>query len=201
MSDAHAAIDARLAAAARPRRLARRAFAFRQGERARAVFFVVEGEVQLCRVGRRGERIILHRARPGEWFAEAALWSGRYHCDAVAARAAQLLEIPAAKFRDALRRDAALAERWIELLSRQLQGARARAERAALSGAEERVRHYLATHGAGPGGAVELRGSLKDLAAELGLAHETLYRTLARMQKSGSVEREGKRLSPGRRVR
>jgi len=97
MSDAHAVIDARLAAAARPRRLARRAFAFRQGERARAVFFVVEGEVQLCRVGRRGERIILHRARPGEWFAEAALWSGRYHCDAVAARAAQLLEIPAAR--------------------------------------------------------------------------------------------------------
>ncbi len=190
-----------LAAQARPRRLARREYAFRQGERARAVFFVLEGEVQLCRVGRRGERLILHRARPGEYFAEAALWSERYHCDAVAARPVRLLAIPAAKFREALRRDAELAERWIALLSRQLQGARARAERAALTGAEERIRHYLATHGAGPGGAVELRGSLKDLAAELGLAHETLYRTLARMQKAGSIERAGKCLRPGRLAR
>lgn len=190
-----------LAAQGRARRLARREFAFRQGEPARAVFFVVEGEVQLCRGGRGGERIILHRARPGEWFAEAAMWSGQYHCDAVAARPARVLEIPAAAFRDALRRDGVFAERWISLLSRQLQGARARAERATLSGAEERIRHYLAMHGSGPRGTVEVHGSLKDLAAELGLAHETLYRTLARMQKSGSIEREGKRLRCGRQSR
>jgi CRP-like cAMP-binding protein len=193
-------IDGALAALARPRRLARRHYAFRQGEQARAVFFVLEGEVQLCRVGRRGERIILHRARPGEWFAEAALWSGRYHCDAVAARPARLLEVPAGAFREALRRDSALAERWIALLSHRLQSARARAERAALSGAEERIRHYLAAQ-AGANGTVELRGSLKDLAAELGLAHETLYRTLARMQRAGHLVRDGTRLALARPAR
>lgn len=48
-----------------------------------------------------GERLILHRARPGEYFAEAALWSGSYHCDAVAARPVRLLEIPAAACRAA----------------------------------------------------------------------------------------------------
>jgi len=38
-----------------------------------------------------------------------------------------------------------------------------------------------------------LPGSLKELAVELGLTHEALYRTLARMADNGEIERlEGK---------
>jgi CRP-like cAMP-binding protein len=180
------------------RRLPKGAHVFRQGDRARAVFFVVEGEVQLRRAGRRGEGIVLHRARAGEYFAEASPWSERYHCDALAVRPVRLAEIPAGHFRRALRDDPELAARWVALLSRLLQGARARAERTALTGAEERIRHYLETNGSGARREVTLSGALKDLAAELGIAHETLYRALARMGRRGVIERDGARLRLGR---
>ena len=198
MTEAATKVDPSLAAEAVPRALPKGAYVFRQGDAARAVFYVLEGEVHLCRFGRRGERVILHRARAGEYFAEASLAGKRYHCHAVVSRPARLLEVPAARFRRVLQRDPHFAQRWIELLSRQLQRARARAERAALTSAEERVRHYLATQGSGPKSEIELRGPLKDLAAELGIAHETLYRTLARMEKGGRMEREGNRLRLGR---
>ncbi|HVC10425.1 MAG TPA: Crp/Fnr family transcriptional regulator [Burkholderiales bacterium] len=167
---------------------------FNQGDPVRAVFLVAKGEVRLTRFGPRGEEVILQRARRGDYFAEAALDSGRYHCNAIAAEPSELLEIPAAVLRDLLDRDAAFACQWATLLARQLRTTRARLERMALHGAADRLRHYLATEGSGPRNEVRLGGSLKDLARELGVAHETLYRTLARMEQSGYVERDGARL-------
>jgi CRP-like cAMP-binding protein len=164
---------------------------FRQGDAARAVFNVLDGEVRLARFGEHGEELVLQRARPGDFFAEASLDSGRYHCNAIASEEATLLEIPAAALRELLDTDARFARQWVALLARQLRNARARLERLSLGGAAQRVRHYLVTEGRGPEFEVALTGSLKDLAKELGLAHETLYRTLARMKESGELERKG----------
>ena len=36
---------------------------------------------------------------------------------------------------------------------------------------------------------MELSGTVKDLAAEIGLTHEALYRTLAEMASRGEIER------------
>jgi CRP-like cAMP-binding protein len=41
------------------------------------------------------------------------------------------------------------------------------------------------------GRTVILPGTVKDLAADLGLAHEALYRTLARMEADGEITRAG----------
>ena len=55
--------------------------------------------------------------------------------------------------------------------------------------ARDRIRHFLAIN-AGPGGrTVSLSGTLRDIAAELGLTHEALYRTLADMSAEGEIER------------
>jgi CRP/FNR family transcriptional regulator, dissimilatory nitrate respiration regulator len=164
---------------------------FHQGDSVRAVFQVLGGEVRLARFGRDGAELVLQRARPGEFFAEASLDSGRYHCNAIASEEASLLEFPAQALRELLDKDTKFARQWAALLARELRNARARLERQSLGGAAERVRHYLITEGRGPACKVELAGSLKDLARELGLAHETLYRTLARMADSGELEREG----------
>jgi CRP-like cAMP-binding protein len=80
------------------------------------------------------------------------------------------------------------------LLAAQLRMARARIERLSLRSAEERVRHLLLSEGRGPRCELEIAGSLKELARRLGLTHESLYRTLARMQKDGLIDREGLRL-------
>ena len=48
---------------------------------------------------------------------------------------------------------------------------------------------------AGPDGhSVNLRGQLQDIASELGLTREALYRTLASLERVGWIERMGTRI-------
>lgn len=55
----------------------------------------------------------------------------------------------------------------------------------------ERVRHLLLTEGRGKLPIYTLRGTVRELAGQLGLTHESLYRTLAAMTRDGSIERAG----------
>jgi len=168
---------------------------FRKGDPVRAVFHVLDGEIRLSRFTRDGGEIALHRARRGEFFAEAALDAQRYQCNAIACRASKLLAFPAADVRALLAADRDFARQWIRVLARQLHASRARLERLAQKSAAERVLHYLRTEGKGPHCEVALAGSTKDLARELGLTHESLYRTLARLAQDGIVARDDNRLS------
>jgi CRP-like cAMP-binding protein len=167
---------------------------FRKGDPVRAVFLVLDGEVRLSRFAKDGSEIALHRAGRGEFFAEAALSSTRYRCNAIASQPSTLLEFPAAKVRTLLANDHEFSRQWIGLLARQLHALRARLERQALKSAADRVLHLLLTEGSGQHCEVVLPGSVKDLAKELGLTHESLYRTLARMERDGVVVRGENRL-------
>lgn len=164
---------------------------FRTGSPTHSVFFVETGAVRLIRYGRAGEEVVLHDARAGEFFAEASLDSARYHCDAVASASSQLLQVPASALKELLDADPEFAKQWVSLLARQLRTVRTRVERLSLKSAAERVRHLLVSEGRGPLCEVVLAGTLKDLARNLGLAHEVLYRTLATMERDGAIEREG----------
>lgn len=181
-----------LAALARQRGFAPGELVFRAHSPARNVHYLVSGRVVMHRFGPAGEEVVIHVAQPGEYFAEASLHSERYHCTAVAAAASEVVEIPSAPLRASLRADPAFAMQWLAIVSRQLRQARARVERLCLKGARERVRHLLLTEGRGARHAYTLRGTLKELAAELGLTHEALYRTLAAMEREGLLEREGR---------
>lgn len=76
------------------------------------------------------------------------------------------------------------------MLAHQLHSARARLERLAIKSASERVLHYIHTEGTGPHSVVKLAGTVKDLAPELGMTHEALYRTLARLKRDRIVGQE-----------
>lgn len=162
---------------------------FRTGSATHSVFFVDSGAVRLVRYGRAGEEVMLHDARAGEFFAEASLDSARYHCDAIASEPSELLRVPAAALRDLLDADREFARQWVALLARQLRAVRTRVERLSLKSAAERIRHLLVSEGRGKLREVVLNGTLKDLARDLGLTHEVLYRTLAAMECEGVIER------------
>jgi CRP-like cAMP-binding protein len=162
---------------------------FRQGAAAHSVFLVREGAVRLVRHGRTGEQVVLHEARMGDFFAEASLDSSRYHCDAIAVASGALMCIPSEILRGRLETDAQFARQWASLLARQLRATRARLERLSLRGASERIEHLLVSEGRGPRFEVVIDGTLKDLARRVGVTHESLYRTLARMEAEGIVER------------
>jgi CRP-like cAMP-binding protein len=164
---------------------------FRRGARPQAVYFLLTGEVRLIRRSRIGGEVVLQRASRG-FFAEASLESGAYHCDAVAAQPSEVLRIPLNDTREALDGDPAFRRAWIAHLSRALRRSRAQCERLALKSAPERIFHYLESEGSD--GVVTLTTSRKAWAAELGLSHETLYRTLARLEAEGQVIRRGAEL-------
>lgn len=183
-----------LQAFARARDYARGEMLFRRGDPARCVFFIYCGEVRMVRSGREGEDILLHRGRPGEYFAEAAVDCPAYLCDAVAFQASTLAVIPKKQLAALLASDRKFAVQWSSVLMRELRMARARIERLALSSVAERVRHFILTEGQDDASEVALHGSLKDFARDLGVTHEALYRTLARMQTAGEITRKGNTL-------
>ncbi|MES9898476.1 MAG: Crp/Fnr family transcriptional regulator [Sedimenticola sp.] len=163
---------------------------FQLGRQAEAIFRIISGEVHLYRHGREGKRILLHRAYDGDFFAEASLNSTHYHCTAICVRPTKLQVFNANEVRGLLRRNPDFSMAWISRLSSELRRQRTSVERLNLKSAAERVSHYLMTEGA-PLGELLLRGTLSELAEMLGLSREALYRTLAKMQKQGTLERTG----------
>jgi CRP-like cAMP-binding protein len=157
---------------------------FRLGDRPRHMFLVVEGEVRLQRTSKGGAEVVLQRASSG-FLAEASLESARYHCDAVATGPSRLLAITIGPFRAALRDDGAFRAFWIARLAREVRLLRSQCERLSLHRAADRIEHYIEAEG--EDGRLELSRSRKAWAAELGLTHEVLYRTLATMQRTGRL--------------
>ena len=167
------------------------AYLFHARDPVRWVYWVERGALKLVRFAPDGTEIVLHRAGAGEVFAEASLSAGRYHCDGLCVRESRLLMLPVVSFRQALRNDPDFAEVWREGLARALRSQRARYERLGLKSARARVLHYLVSEGRGEPPAVVLSGTLREWAEELGLAPETLYRTLADLVQTGIVTRNG----------
>jgi CRP-like cAMP-binding protein len=161
---------------------------FRQGDPAAAIFGVEAGRLRLLRVTADDRRIALHTARPGELFAEAALFAAAYHCDAVAATAARVRCLPKTKLLAAFRADPDLAERFMAVLARQVMTLRGRLERRNIRSARLRLVEHILLAGDG-GRRLRLDGTLADLAEEIGLTPEALYRTLAALEEAGIVER------------
>jgi CRP-like cAMP-binding protein len=88
-----------------------------------------------------------------------------------------------------MRDDPRFAERFMARLAHQVHDLRARIEERNIRSARERVLHHLALAAGPDGRTVPLDGTLMDLAAEIGLTHEALYRALAALEKEGQIER------------
>jgi CRP/FNR family transcriptional regulator, dissimilatory nitrate respiration regulator len=156
---------------------------FRLGDRTAGIYEILRGQVQMVRVDASGREVILHVAAAGDIFAEAALFSPTYHCDAITRTGATVRLYPKAKVLDEFRRNPQAAEAFMAVLAREIMSLRSRLEQRNIRSARERVN-------VGTGGrTVPLRGTLKDLAAELGLTHEALYRALAGLASDGEIKR------------
>ncbi len=153
------------------------------------LFQVETGLVRLVRRAIDGSDVTLHIARPGDMFAEASLFAERYHCDAIAEQPTALLVFNKACVRAALGSDPIHALQWIEHLSKQVQSLRAQAAMLSLKTAEDRVLSYLRVRCAGAT-VVAIDRPWKVIASELGLTHEALYRTLAKLESKGLIRRD-----------
>jgi CRP-like cAMP-binding protein len=162
---------------------------FRQGDPAAAIYKVESGRLRLIRRTVDDHLVVLHTAHRGELFAEASLFAEAYHCDAVAALQSRVWVYPKAIVMDALRTDPALAEAFMARLARQLQELRARMELRNIRSARARVLQYLLLRAGVHGRSIAVEGQLQDIAAEIGISREALYRTLAALEAEGCLTR------------
>ncbi|MDP2296043.1 MAG: Crp/Fnr family transcriptional regulator [Pseudolabrys sp.] len=182
-------LPAAVRAAATERRLTAGEALFRLGDRTAGLCEIVAGRVRLARVDRAGHEIVLHVAGPGDTIAEASLFSPHYHCDAIASTDAVVRIYPKQAVLAAFDSDMKAAQAFSATLARQVMGLRTRIEQRNIRSARERVRNYLALNAGADGRTVTLTGTLKDVAAELGLTHEAFYRTLAALERAGDIRR------------
>ncbi|MCJ8322408.1 MAG: Crp/Fnr family transcriptional regulator [Rhizobiales bacterium] len=153
---------------------------FRQYDETCGLYFVISGKVSLKRHSPNGDEIIIHNAGKNETFAEAALFSKEYHCDATAIETTQLVLINKAAVLAQMASNPIFAMNLSAQFARQIQIYRRRLEIQAIQSADERV--YAAI------GDGMLQGNIiKELAAHIGLSHEATYRSLANLVKRNKL--------------
>ena len=83
---------------------------------------------------------------------------------------------------EVMRTDPALAEAFMARLAWQLQELRARMELRNIRSARDRVLQYLRLRAGTHGRRIAIEGQLQDIATEIGMTREALYRTLAPLE-------------------
>lgn len=178
-----------------PQRLHRRCLKlgealFRQGDPTVAVFHVGRGRVRLVRHLEDGSSVTLHVARAGESFAEAALWAEAYHCDGVAETPSEVTVIPKPDLLAALEDNPQAALALARGLAAHVRDLRSRLELRNIRSAPERVVAWLRLQVSGDPPMLRLDRPWTEIAAEIGLTHEAIYRALAVLERTGRLVRE-----------
>lgn len=165
---------------------------FRQGDPAVAVYVIERGRIALVRHTSEGRRVTLFTAGAGESFAEAALFSEVYHCDAVAEVPSRVTVVPKAKLHALLKLRGQAAERLTARLAHQVQTLRTRLELRSIRSARERVYQALMLAAGPDGRTAALESPLKTVASEIGLTQEAFYRAMAALEAGRRIRRRGR---------
>lgn len=173
-----------------PRLLEAGSALFRQGDTTFGLFRLIAGCIRLVRITPEGTLVPMHTVRAGELFAEASLFSARYHCDAIALEHAEVLVYPKAQLVRALQEDPQALWAFAGELAQRLQGMRTRIEIGRIRSASERVLQALHLR-CDAAGSWKVDGTLKRFGEEIGLTHEALYRALAALERDGCISRDG----------
>lgn len=153
---------------------------FRAGDAVVSIMLLRSGHAELVRHTGHGLRMILQRAGPGQVLAEASAWSDVYHCDAVARGPCTAAVLPRRVFRMRLKSNPDIADTWAKNLAQAVQAARLRAEIRSLPRVAHRLSAWLAE-----GNQLPQKGRWQEVAAELGVTREALYRELTRRRQVG----------------
>ena len=152
---------------------------FRTGDPILSLFLVAGGELRLIRALPHGSQLTLQRAGPCAVLAEASVFADRYQCDASAVEDSILRVVPLRRLRAAFRDDPRLAVTFTRHLAHEVHRVRAQAEILSLKRVAERVDAWSALNGA----TLPPKGHWRQIASEIGVTPEALYRELARRQR------------------
>lgn len=182
------------------RTLAKEEYLFHEGESSVGFYLVQKGAINVHRVNAAGKEQVIQVFRSGQSFAEATLTGDRgYPADARALEPSTILVIQKAGFIDLLKERPELALRMLASMAVHLRALVIQLEDLTMRDVETRLANWLLKQCPSPSEGkpftVELRGTKRSLAAELGTVSETLSRTLAKLREQGLLEVDGPRIT------
>lgn len=157
------------------RTLSKGRYLFHEGNMVQSMFQVIEGEMQLVRRHRQGQKLILQRGHQGNILAEASLFSDTYHCDAIAAVGSKLRCFARKDVLNRFESNPTFAKQWANYLASEVRAARFKAEIFSHRTVAQRLDMWLLQNGTLPN-----KGNWKQVAAEIGTSPEALYREIAK---------------------
>lgn len=190
----------RIADLAVSRTLDRGEYLFRERETSRGFYIVQSGSLSIHRVNAAGKEQVIQVFRAGDSFAEATLASDSgYPADARALEPTTVLLVQKAGFIGLLKEHPELALRMLASMAVHLRALVGQIEDLTLKDVETRLANWLlkqlpTADTPGPF-TVELRGTKRALAAELGTVSETFSRTLAKLREQALLEVDGPRIT------
>ena len=161
---------------------------FCRDKTAKAIHCLLRGDVSVQREIM-GEGVTLQRAAPGDWLIGPQLCLPPTDAFAVCERESRLLAVPAHALRESLAGEPGFALAWCQELGAQIARMQRRVERLSFHYSSHRVAHYLAAESVGGCGEMTLPFPQWVWAAHLGMAAETLSRTLTEMIATGKLEK------------
>jgi len=164
---------------------------FQQGDTVEHIYFINKGKVKLIRNTIDGTPVVLHTGISGETIAEASLFSDQYHCTAKADVASTLQSVNKQQLLDYLDNNPLEMKQLLAVFSRQVRDLRALNEIKNIRSAEARIIAYIRCN-IDENRMMSLELPLKELAHNIGLAHETFYRELKKLEEKAVIRREAK---------
>lgn len=177
------------------RRLKPRHVLFRAGQRLSTIYVVRTGHLKIVRRTDTIERIV-HFSMKDDWVGLDGIGLGEHVCDAVALTDTELIALPFEHLVALTYSDPALHRALYETLSLSLYACEHDADLMAITGAEQRVAHFLMLQASRqamcglPKKAFNLPMTRRDMAAFLGLTLETVSRALSSLAHAGLIQVE-----------
>lgn len=169
---------------------------FHIGDDISHLFEVQTGVVKLFRIDEFGHKLTLQMAKKGDILGEASLFSDNYHCDAEVIEPTTLLAFSKSHIINEFKENPQSALIYMQMLSQQIMALRNKLEQRNIHSAKERLLSYFYSMAKdNASNQFSLPFSLKELADELGLQQETLYRTIATLVKNGLILRDKNRIT------
>ncbi|MEO1427775.1 MAG: Crp/Fnr family transcriptional regulator [Cyanobacteria bacterium J06632_19] len=167
---------------------------FHYRDPAKYIFALEIGRIRLVRYTCEGNLVIFQIVRMKESFAESALFTELYDCHAIAEVPSRVICYPKTIIWELLQDNIELALNLLQKCNLKSQSLKKLLELRSIRSARERLLQYLLLMATTEKTRIFLDRSYKDIANELGLSSETLYRNLSELEKSGIISRQGRKI-------
>lgn len=168
---------------------------YRRGERADMIFAVERGRLRLFSTTDDGRTIPLYLVSTGEYVSEAALFADSYCGDVLAETHSRVAAFPKKLILAAFHENSAFAAELAQRLTDRFNLVRAHLEIRSIHSARGRILEYLRRMAPAGKSSLLLNRPLRCLADDLGLSHESFYRTFSALIKEGTITRDGNTIS------